>query len=94
MIKQIVSGMANPAQVVAAEPAKMRSWQPKIDLVGDLRASDGADLSLQVSGIVQTIDFQSGDEVPAARRCSSSTPTIRWPSSSRSRRPPNSTPST
>ncbi|WP_376767789.1 efflux RND transporter periplasmic adaptor subunit [Segnochrobactrum spirostomi] len=67
MIQQAISGMANPAQIVAAQPAKMRSWQPKIDLVGELRASDGADLSLQVSGIVQTINFQSGDEVPAGK---------------------------
>lgn len=54
-----------PAQTVAAQTAQIQSWQPTMDLVGELRASEGADLSLQVSGIVQTLSFESGQTVEA-----------------------------
>ncbi len=43
----------------------MQTWQPTMKLVGELRASKGADLALQVSGIVQTLSFESGDTVQA-----------------------------
>lgn len=56
---------AMPLQTVAAERATMQSWQSAMTLVGDLRASRGADLSLQVSGIVQTMPLQSGQKVEA-----------------------------
>lgn len=54
-----------PVQTVAALPAERQTWQPTMELVGELRASEGADLALQVSGIVQSIDFSSGDTVAA-----------------------------
>jgi membrane fusion protein, multidrug efflux system len=54
-----------PAQTVAAQTARMQTWQPAMNLVGELRASKGADLALQVSGIVQTLSFESGDTVQA-----------------------------
>ncbi len=38
-------------------------WQPKIAAVGSLRAVNGADLSLEVSGVVDTLAFNSGDDV-------------------------------
>ncbi|RAI42817.1 efflux RND transporter periplasmic adaptor subunit [Rhodoplanes roseus] len=54
-----------PAQTVAALPAQVESWQPRMTYVADLRASKGADLALQVSGIVTSILFESGDTVAA-----------------------------
>ena len=33
-------------------------WQPKIEAVGTLRAVKGADLSLEVSGVVDSISLQ------------------------------------
>ena len=38
-------------------------WQPNIEAVGSLRAVKGADLSLEVSGVVDSIAFNSGDDV-------------------------------
>ncbi len=54
-----------PAQTVAAQTAQMQTWQPAMKLAGELRASKGADLALQVSGIVQALSFESGDTVQA-----------------------------
>ena len=63
IIKQVMAGIANPAQTVSTVVADSRDWQDKIEAVGTLKAANGADLALQVSGIVQDIPFQSGDKV-------------------------------
>jgi membrane fusion protein (multidrug efflux system) len=63
MIKKFLASSANPPQTISAVVAATGSWQPKIEAVGSLRAGSGADLALQASGIVQTINFKSGDAV-------------------------------
>lgn len=60
-------GAGMPPQTISALPAQSQIWQPRMELVGELRASEGADLALQVSGIVQSISFQSGEIVPAGK---------------------------
>lgn len=66
-IKEAMAGMANMPQTVSATKAEASDWQPKIDAVGSLRAVRGAELSLEVPGVVETISFQSGDEVKAGQ---------------------------
>ncbi|HWU62612.1 MAG TPA: efflux RND transporter periplasmic adaptor subunit [Ensifer sp.] len=63
IIKQVMAGIANPAQTVSTVVAESRDWQDKIEAVGTLKAINGADLALQVSGIVQDMTFQSGEKV-------------------------------
>jgi membrane fusion protein (multidrug efflux system) len=63
MIKKFMSTMAQPPQTVTADKASFGTWQPRIVAVGSLRAVKGADLSLEVSGVVDTIAFNSGDDV-------------------------------
>ncbi len=63
MIKKFMSTMAQPPQTVTAGKANVSEWQPKIAAVGSLRAVKGADLSLEVSGVVDQIAFNSGDDV-------------------------------
>lgn len=62
-IKEAMASMANTPQTVSTIKAETSEWQPKIDAVGTLRAVRGAELSFEVSGVVDTISFQSGDEV-------------------------------
>jgi membrane fusion protein (multidrug efflux system) len=66
-IKEAMAGMANTPQTVSAVKATSSDWQPTIDAVGSLRAVRGADLSLEVPGVVEEILFQSGDEVQAGQ---------------------------
>jgi membrane fusion protein (multidrug efflux system) len=66
-IKEAMAGMANTPQTVSAAKAVSSDWQPTIDAVGSLRAMRGADLSLEVPGVVEEIQFQSGDEVQAGQ---------------------------
>jgi membrane fusion protein, multidrug efflux system len=63
MIKKFMSSMSAPPQTVSATKASYSEWQPKIEAVGTLRAVKGADLSLEVSGVVASISFNSGDDV-------------------------------
>ena len=63
MIKKFMASMKAPPQTVSAGRAGYSQWQPQIDAVGSLRAVRGADLSLEVSGVVDSISFNSGDDV-------------------------------
>lgn len=63
MIKKFMSSMQVPPQTVSATKAELSPWQPQIEAVGSLRAVRGADLSLEVSGVVDSISFNSGDDV-------------------------------
>src|SRR5579885_2525153 len=62
-----MASMANPPQTVSTVKASVQEWQPKLEAVGSLRAVNGADLSLEVAGIVDQIDFKSGDDVKAGQ---------------------------
>ena len=65
MIKQFLAGFGNQPQTVATTVAATQSWQPQLQAVGSLRAVNGASLSLEVAGIVEQIQFKSGDDVKA-----------------------------
>jgi membrane fusion protein (multidrug efflux system) len=63
---QMAKGMkaaGMPAQTVSTVKAAITDWQPKIEAVGSFRAVNGADLSAEVSGIVESIAFDSGSDV-------------------------------
>ncbi len=62
-IKQFMSGMGNQPQTVSTTKAALSDWQPELEAVGSLRAVNGADLSLEVPGVVEELNFQSGDDV-------------------------------
>lgn len=56
-----------PKQTVSSMKAGFEDWRPQLTAVGSLRAERGADLSAEVSGIVDAIQFKSGDEVKAGQ---------------------------
>ncbi|WP_036516200.1 efflux RND transporter periplasmic adaptor subunit [Nevskia soli] len=56
-----------PKQTVSSMKAAFEDWRPQLTAVGSLRAERGADLSAEVSGIVDSIQFKSGDEVKAGQ---------------------------
>jgi membrane fusion protein (multidrug efflux system) len=64
-IKQYFASMGAPPQTVSTTVAAFQEWQPQLEAVGSLRAVKGADLALEVSGIVDDIAFQSGQDVDA-----------------------------
>jgi membrane fusion protein (multidrug efflux system) len=67
MIQKAIKGKGMPPQAVSTIVAQMQSWQPTVEVVGNLRASSGANLSAEVSGIVSAIHFESGANVKAGQ---------------------------
>ena len=54
-----------PPATVSTIVVHYEMWQPQIETVGTLQAVNGADLSVELPGVVQEIDFNSGDDVAA-----------------------------
>jgi membrane fusion protein (multidrug efflux system) len=65
MIAKFLAGFGNQTQTVATIEAQATPWQPALSSVGSIVAVNGANLSSEVSGIVDTIHFESGADVPA-----------------------------
>jgi membrane fusion protein (multidrug efflux system) len=64
-IHEAMAAIAAAPQTVSTTVAKFDDWQQHQEAVGSLRAVNGADLSLELAGIVDSIEFQSGDDVQA-----------------------------
>jgi membrane fusion protein (multidrug efflux system) len=62
MMKKYMMAGGMPAQAVSTSVATLQDWQPRLDAVGSVRAVNGADLSSELAGIVQSINFESGSE--------------------------------
>lgn len=65
MIAKFMNPGSLPPQTVSTIAAKMQDWQPTISAIGTLRAARGADLSVETAGIVDEINFESGEDVKA-----------------------------
>jgi len=63
MMKKAVANMPVPVQTVSTAKAAYSDWQPLQAAIGSLRASRGADLAFDVSGVIQSVNFKSGDRV-------------------------------
>lgn len=67
MIQKSIRGQGMPPQAVSTTVAQMQTWQPSVEVVGNMRASSGANLSAEVSGLVSAIHFESGATVKAGQ---------------------------
>lgn len=69
-IKEFMTGPMGPAQApqtVSTAKATKTDWAQRITAVGSLRAVKGADLSLELPGVVDEINFESGQDVEAGK---------------------------
>lgn len=64
MAKYMAAGATAP-QLVSTYVAQETPWQRETQAVGNVRALHGADLAPQIAGVVDTVDFKSGDSVRA-----------------------------
>ena len=65
ILKKVTRAIQSQQATVSTALASTQPWQPTLTAVGSLRASKGADLSLEIGGVVDTIDVDSGHEVAA-----------------------------
>ena len=65
MLEKSLAGMQMPPVTVTAMKAELHDWQPQLKAVGSLRAVRGVDVTSEISGLVRTLHFKSGDDVKA-----------------------------
>lgn len=65
LIAKALSDYAAAPQTVAAVPAQYQDWQPTLRAVGTLRASQGVDIAPEQPGVIETLPFDSGQDVAA-----------------------------
>jgi membrane fusion protein (multidrug efflux system) len=65
ILKQVTAGIQAEQPTVATAPASMQPWQTTLTAVGSLRASNGADLSPEIGGVIDELHFESGQTVAA-----------------------------
>jgi membrane fusion protein (multidrug efflux system) len=63
MIGEFFASMKMPAVTVSATTTERTTWKPEIRAIGTLAAVQGADISSQLAGVVQSIDFKANDRV-------------------------------
>jgi len=63
MIEKGIKGTSNPPQAVSTVVAQESVWQPTVEALGSFSASKQASLSAEVSGLVTSIQFDSGQKV-------------------------------
>lgn len=64
LVIRMIHSMPKPGpSTVSTITASEQPWQPLLQAVGSLRAAKGADLAMDVSGVVTTVNLKSGQEV-------------------------------
>ena len=64
LVVRMIHGMPKPAPfTVSTTAAKEQPWQPALSAVGTLRAAKGADLAMDVAGLVTGVNLTSGQDV-------------------------------
>jgi len=63
MIKQFMSAQGEPIQTVSTTAVESLEWQPKLDAVGTIQASQSVNISAEVAGMVEEIYVKQGENV-------------------------------
>ncbi|MFZ1904025.1 MAG: efflux RND transporter periplasmic adaptor subunit [Steroidobacteraceae bacterium] len=58
---------ASPPQTVTVTAARYSDWQPEVTAVASVRAVHGVNITTEVTGLVRSIDFRSGDDAKAGQ---------------------------
>jgi membrane fusion protein (multidrug efflux system) len=67
MLVGIRKGNASVPQTVSTATAGYSDWQPEVGAVGSSRAVRGVDITTEVTGLVRSLRFKSGDEVQSGQ---------------------------
>ena len=66
-IHQFMVKNASQPQTVSTTTVQYSLWQPQVSAVGSLRAVHGVEVTTQLAGMVENIDFRSGESVRAGQ---------------------------
>jgi len=63
MMMQYMAGMTNPSQTVSTLKASTQTWQDNMKSIGTFNALKGTDISAETAGLIEKINFESGQDV-------------------------------
>jgi membrane fusion protein (multidrug efflux system) len=64
LVMRMIHSMPKPGpSTVSTVKAEPQAWQPSLSAVGTLRAANGADLAMDVAGLVTAVKLKSGADV-------------------------------
>jgi membrane fusion protein (multidrug efflux system) len=63
MMVQYLENMPTPAATISASEVTMMRWDNRLEAIGTLVAVNGADLTSEAGGIVESIHFESGQQI-------------------------------
>jgi membrane fusion protein (multidrug efflux system) len=64
-LKQVTAKIRSGQPTVATVKAALQPWQAQLSAVGSLRAFNGAEIAPEIGGVIDAVDFLSGQTVPA-----------------------------
>jgi membrane fusion protein, multidrug efflux system len=62
MINQAMAKGSAPPQTVTTTVVRYSDWQPEISAIGSVRAVRGVDVTTEVTGLVRSVEFHSGQD--------------------------------
>jgi membrane fusion protein (multidrug efflux system) len=65
ILRHVTAGIQSEQPTVATAKAALQPWQASLSTVGTLRASNGTDISPEIGGVIDAVDFDTGQTVPA-----------------------------
>jgi membrane fusion protein (multidrug efflux system) len=65
ILKQVTAKIQSTQPTVATVKAALQPWQASMSAVGSSRASNGADIAPEIGGVIDAVDFLSGQTVQA-----------------------------
>jgi membrane fusion protein (multidrug efflux system) len=65
ILKQVTAKIQSVQPTVATVTAALQPWQASLSAVGSLRAANGADIAPEIGGVIDAVDFESGQTVAA-----------------------------
>ncbi|TVQ34370.1 MAG: efflux RND transporter periplasmic adaptor subunit [Wenzhouxiangella sp.] len=68
VIADVFDNMEPDVVTITATTARTQTWTPRFEAVGSLAPVNGAELTLEMGGIVQAIHFDNGQQVEAGQR--------------------------
>ena len=68
VIADVFDNMEPDVVTITATTARIQSWTPRFEAVGTLAPVNGAELSMEMGGIVRAVHFENGQAVEAGQR--------------------------
>jgi len=68
IIQDVFDNMGPETVTITASTVRAQQWVPQLEVVGTFKAVQGADLSLEIDGLIRDVSFENGQLVESGQR--------------------------